>query len=554
MDKPATAAVPRPRHRVILACWTLAYLSAALVIAIGSQEPPAERPADAPAAEFSSRRAFQHLEAIVAKPRPTGSAEIREARDYLTRTIEAMGLNWTIQSGQYTRPYGEVAEIANVTARLSGSGGPQLKAVLLVAHYDSVPNSPGASDDGSGTATLLETLRALKAGPIPKRDIIALFTDSEERGLLGAEVFVGESRGGLGPGHPWMADVGLVFNFDASGNRGPAFLIETSEQNGWLIRQFAHADPAAIGNSMVPVLARWHGGISDMDTFRAAGLRGLNFVFYEGTGCYHTPQDTLDNLDGRSVQHQGVHALSLAHHFGNLDQDDPHEPDAVYFNAVGRWLVAYPVSWVRPMAIGAGLLYVGLVVVGWRTGRVKAGGLAVGFVAFPIAIAVGVLATWGATWLLTRAGSQIQLQLIRGPAAACFFGLALLVFALIYALLWKRAGTWGLDLGALCWWTIATLASAWYLPEASFGAFWPLVFRVATTPLVWRVSSPVAATLLSDLGALPALTIIGAGAYLDYASEGPSKVAVSIGLFMLGAALPQLCRLFDLRTRLHGLS
>jgi Zn-dependent M28 family amino/carboxypeptidase len=544
LNEPAPAFSAPRRHWVILACWTIAYLSAALVFAIGSQEPPAERPVDAPAAEFSSRRALHHLEAIAAKPRPTGSAEIRAARDYLTQTIEAIGLKSTVQAGQFTRPTGEVSEIANVIARLSGSGGSMLKAVLLVAHYDSVPGSPGASDDGSGTATLLETLRALKAGPIPKRDIIALFTDSEEWGLLGAKVFVGESRGGLGPGHPWMADVGLVLNFDASGNRGPAFLLETAEQNGWLIRQFAYADPAAIGNSMVPVMARMHGGSSDMYTFAAAGLRGLNFVFFEGHGCYHTPQDTIANLDGRSVQHQGLHALSLARHFGNLDHDDPRAPDVVYFNPVGRWLVAYPLTWVGPMAIAAGLLYVGLVVLGWRTGRVKAGGLAVGFVAFPVAIALGVLATWGATWLLTFAGLQIELRSIRGPAAACFFGLAVLVFTLIYAILCNRAGTWGLDLGALSWWTIATLALAWYLPEASFGAFWPLVFRVATTPLVWRISSRVAATLLSDLGALAALTIIGPGAYSDYGSDGPSTVAVSMALFMLGAVLPQLCRLF----------
>ena len=89
-----------------------------------------------------------------------------------------------------------------------------------------------------------------KAGPPPKRDIIALFTDGEEIGLIGAKVFVGQARGGLGEGHPWMADVGLVLNFEAAGNRGPCCLFETSEQNGWLIREFARADPFPIGNSL----------------------------------------------------------------------------------------------------------------------------------------------------------------------------------------------------------------------------------------------------------------------------------------------------------------
>jgi hypothetical protein len=95
------------------------------------------------------------------------------------------------QTARTSLSNGGTLEIANVAARIKGSGKAGLKAVLLMAHYDSVPNAPGASDDGSGTATLLETLRALKAGPPPKRDIIALFTDGEEVGFIGARVFVG---------------------------------------------------------------------------------------------------------------------------------------------------------------------------------------------------------------------------------------------------------------------------------------------------------------------------------------------------------------------------
>ena len=51
-----------------------------------------------------------------------------------------------------------------------------------MAHYDSVPFGPGAADDGAGVVTLLETARALKAGPPLKNDVIFLFTDGEEAG------------------------------------------------------------------------------------------------------------------------------------------------------------------------------------------------------------------------------------------------------------------------------------------------------------------------------------------------------------------------------------
>jgi Peptidase family M28 len=458
-----------------------------------------------------------------------------------------MGLPWLTQTAEKSLSNGGTLKLANIAARIKGSGKPGLKAVLLVAHYDSVPDAPGACDDGSGTAALLETIRSLKAGPLPKRDIIALFTDGEEIGLIGSKVFVGESRGGIGPGHPWMADVGLVLNIEAAGNRGACCLFETSEHNGWLVREFARADPVAIGNSLSSAVYRLTGGATDMNSFLAAGVSGLNFVFFEGKECYHTPLDTPSKLDGRSLQHQGLHSLTLSRHFGNLEQDDPREPDAVYFNPVGHWFVVYPGSWVKPLAIGATVLYAGVVFLAWRSGRVKAGGLAAGFVVFPIAIALGTLATWGVWWLLKLVRAPADRgETIGGPVAAVLLGAALIVFISIYGVLWKRAGVCALDFGALGWWTILTVGSAWLLPGGSFGALWPLVFRPATTALAWRIPWPPAATLLIDLGALPAITIIGAGAYALFATRDPSTITVAAAVAPLvpGAILPQLSRLF----------
>src|SRR5438105_2344263 len=79
---------------------------------------------------------------------------------------------------------------------------------------------PGADDDGVGVATLLETVRALKAGARLRNDVIFLFTDGEEVGMLGARAFVGE--------HPWAKEVGVALNFEARGNTGPALMFETS--------------------------------------------------------------------------------------------------------------------------------------------------------------------------------------------------------------------------------------------------------------------------------------------------------------------------------------
>ncbi len=68
-----------------------------------------------------------------------------------------MDFPWLTQTADKSLSSGGTLKFANVAARIKGSGKPGLKAVLLMAHYDSVPNAPGAADDGSGTATLLET-------------------------------------------------------------------------------------------------------------------------------------------------------------------------------------------------------------------------------------------------------------------------------------------------------------------------------------------------------------------------------------------------------------
>jgi len=92
-----------------------------------------------------------------------------------------------------------VADVRNVAARLPGRAS--TKAVALVAHYDTVLHAPGAADAGSAVAALLETLRALRAGPPLRNDVVFVFTDAEELGMVGAEAFVAESA--RRPGSAW---------------------------------------------------------------------------------------------------------------------------------------------------------------------------------------------------------------------------------------------------------------------------------------------------------------------------------------------------------------
>ncbi len=66
---------------------------------------------------------------------------------------------------------------------------------------------------------------AVRAGPPLKTDVIFLFTDGEEEGMLGASAFVAE--------HSWARDVRVAANFEARGNAGESELFET-RRRGWL--------------------------------------------------------------------------------------------------------------------------------------------------------------------------------------------------------------------------------------------------------------------------------------------------------------------------------
>ena len=89
-------------------------------------------------------------------------ARVRRITEELASRYEPEDLRTIVRAYQDT--------CAGVVARLEGSN-PGGKAVLLMAHYDSVPAGPGAGDDLSGVAAILEAARALKAGPPPANPV-----------------------------------------------------------------------------------------------------------------------------------------------------------------------------------------------------------------------------------------------------------------------------------------------------------------------------------------------------------------------------------------------
>ena len=107
------------------------------------------------------------------------------ARDYIQQALEAAG--WTVERQAFGEGSGRGV---NLYAERLGSD-PNAGKILLAAHYDTVEVSPGADDNATSVATVLETARLLAQVSTPRTLGVALF-DLEEAGLLGSIAFAEE--------------------------------------------------------------------------------------------------------------------------------------------------------------------------------------------------------------------------------------------------------------------------------------------------------------------------------------------------------------------------
>ncbi len=126
----------------------------------------------------------------------SGSPFWQDTQDTLAAELASYGYTVTLE------PY--VTGGVNVVGTLTGTEYPD-QLVYITAHYDTIPDCPGANDNGAGLAAALELAAAL-AGTPNARTLVIVFFDEEEIGLIGAQAHV---AGLAAPG-----DIQIVYNFD----------------------------------------------------------------------------------------------------------------------------------------------------------------------------------------------------------------------------------------------------------------------------------------------------------------------------------------------------
>lgn len=333
---------------------------------------------------FSTDRTLVHVKKMSHKPHAVGFPAHTEVRNHIISELEKLGLETFIQEGYTAGDWGNLSKATNVLARIKGTRPG--KALLLLSHYDSSPHSSlGASDAASGVATILEGVRAfLEQKNAPNNDIIILFSDAEELGLNGADLFVNK--------HPWAKEVGLVLNFEARGSGGPSYmLLETNRGNGTLIEEFTKANTAyPVANSLVYSVYKMLPNDTDLTVFREdMDIDGFNFAFIDDHFDYHTVRDNYNRLDRNTLAHQGSYLMPLLEHFSRIDLNQLKSPnDLIYFNIPFFKMVSYPFEWIFPMLMIAALLLIVLVGYGFRKGELDIKGIGLGFLPLLLTLAI----------------------------------------------------------------------------------------------------------------------------------------------------------------------
>ncbi len=489
---------------------------------------------------FSTERALTHVKAISQKEHHVGTKVHKEVRDYIIKELNDLGLKTTLQEGYTAGDWGNLSKAINIIAKIEGTE--QGKALVLLSHYDSCSHSSfGASDAGSGVATILEAARAyIASGKTPKNDIIILLTDAEELGLNGAQLFVNK--------HPWAKDIGLVLNFEARGSGGPSYmLVETNGGNKELIKAFSEANPKyPVANSLAYSIYKMLPNDTDLTVFREDGnINGFNFAFIDDHFDYHTSLDTYENLDKNTLEHQGTYMMPLLFHFSNANLNTLESAeDYIYFNVPVFGLVYYPFSWIYPMLIAAILLFFVLVGYGIKKEKLSIKDVLKGFLPFLSAL-VGASILGYISWNFLKSIYPGYQDILHGFTynghwyIAAFTALSIGICFWVYYR-FRNIKIVNLLVAPLFFWLLICGLVAFYLKGASFFII-PMIAGLVSFYILIEQEKP--SLLLLVLLAIPGLWIL---------TPFVQMFPVGLGLKMLVAATVFTVLIFGLTLPIFG--
>ncbi len=229
----------------------------------------------------------------------------------------------------------------NVVGEIKGTEKPN-EYVMLSAHFDSWDGGTGATDNGTGTITMMEAMRILKkVYPHPKRTILVGHWASEEQGLNGSRAFVED--------HPEIvANLQALFNQDNGTGRIVNIGGQGYEKSGDFINRWLEAVPDTIRHQIKTNFpGSPGGGGSDFASFVAVGAPGFSLgsnSWSYGNYTWHTNRDTYDKLVFDDVRSNAILTAILIYMASEDSAKFPRDKAALPASSNGQ-----PAKWPEPV-------------------------------------------------------------------------------------------------------------------------------------------------------------------------------------------------------------
>src|SRR6266481_3520512 len=249
---------------------------------------------------FDGKRAFAHVAKQVSfGPHPSGSPAIAQVQDYLQSELKSYGCNVETDAFGADTPVGRLS-MKNILVKIAGE---KPGVILLGSHYDTLlmDNFVGADDGGSSTAVMLELARLLCAQK-GKYAVWIAFFDGEEAMKSWSDT---DSRYGsrqMAARLSSSGDINKIKAFllaDIVGGRTAQFLRESSSNPALIDLVWNTA--AKLGYSAI-FLNDLTSAQDDHDSFMRRGVPAVDVIGdFVHNGYWHTPQDALDKISGRTL-------------------------------------------------------------------------------------------------------------------------------------------------------------------------------------------------------------------------------------------------------------
>jgi carboxypeptidase Q len=216
----------------------------------------------------------------------------------------------------------------NTIAEIPGTD-PKLKdeIVMLGAHMDSWHASTGATDNGAGTAVVMEAARIiLQSGLKPRRTIRVALWSGEEQGLYGSTNYVkkhfGEMKNGALTKGADYEKLSAYYNLD----NGTGKIRGVYMQGNSAVRPFFEAWLSPFADLDAKTLTLANTGGTDHLSFDAIGLPGFQFIQDEieyGTRTHHSNQDNFDRIQAEDLKQASTIMAAFVYQTAMMDEKLP---------------------------------------------------------------------------------------------------------------------------------------------------------------------------------------------------------------------------------------